>query len=232
MKIARQLVARIALLQEKLVQLWFGPEKRQILRDQIRLITDKISWTTRVSGVLLSVLSMHFLVVRPLVQRVDQLQRELTFVDAALSKVDSERAAVLETNELLSSLKSQHDEVAGARATIRQLQKLRDELISESDQFPAAMRAVKRMSELPDHVFQAEADRYSHLVPDTTNAHPPHSKEFSGPVRFEGALNPVVEQEVKLLDSKIVSTSRELPAQEGARLHEEWKVTITGQESQ
>ena len=211
------------------MKLWIRTEKQRILMDRFRFIANKISWTTRVSGVLLSVLSMHFLVVRPLVQRVDRLQSQLIFVDATLSKVAAERATLMETNELLSEIKSQHDEVAGARATIRQLQKLRDELVDEAEQFPAAMRAVRRMSELPAHVFQAEADRYSRLVPDPPIEHPHQPRMSSTHQQQDDARDSSLKQNIKILNSEIVSTSRELPALADSKFVDSWKIRISGQ---
>ncbi len=209
------------------MKLWIGPEKQRVLTDRLRLIVEKISWTTRVTGVLLSVLSMHFLVVRPLVERVDRLQNELIFVDAALSKAVAENSTILETNDLLSNLKTQHEEVAGARATIRQLQKLRDELVFEAEQFPAAMRAVTRMSELPEHVFQAEADRYSRLVPNPAQSNPLGLRELQVPVRLEEALDLAASSGVRLLNSKAVSATGDLSAKENSERIDNWRVIIT-----
>lgn len=119
---------------------------------------------TRVSGLLLTVISMHILVIRPLVQRVDHLQAELHGIEATLSKVAAEQSHLQSTNDLLSELRSQHDAIAGARATLQQMHKLREQIELESNKIPEAMEAVTRICELPDHLHQSELKRYTTLV--------------------------------------------------------------------
>lgn len=140
------------------------PDRWQKLRANVHSLSKKVRWATRLTGVLASVLSMHILVVRPLVDRVDRLQAELHYVDTTLSKVAGERLTVRETNNILSGLKEQHDDVAGARATVRQLHQLRREIQAEAEQIQAALDSVSRMRELSDSIQLAEMVANSSLM--------------------------------------------------------------------
>lgn len=153
-------------LQEKLVIRCFESLQRRKLTEQFRShvgYLSGISWNTRVAGVLISIFSMHLLVVRPLVDRVDQLQAELNQMDATLSQVVGRRSSIQQTNDLLSGLSEQHERAARARATVRQLELLQSAILREAEQLPEALESVRRMSELPRRIFEAEVDRSAAL---------------------------------------------------------------------
>ena len=148
------------------------PDRWEKIRANFHSLSKKVRWATRLTGVLASVLSMHILVVRPLVDRVDRLQAELHYVDTTLSKVAGERLTVRETNNILSGLKEQHDDLAGARATVRQLHQLRREIQAEAEQIQAALDSVTRMRELSDSIQLAELDTNSSLLPSLDSSAP------------------------------------------------------------
>lgn len=145
------------------------PIKQSNLTSKISHVAKVMGSITRVSGLLLTVISMHVLVIRPLVDRVDQLQSELHDIDVTLSRVAAEQTHLHATNDLLSELKTQHDEIAGARASLQQMQKLREELEIESNKIPEAMKAVTRLSELPVHLHRSELERYTTLTKPVPN---------------------------------------------------------------
>ncbi|TWT51606.1 hypothetical protein KOR42_34940 [Thalassoglobus neptunius] len=134
---------------EKIVKLWTPPADSPNFQSKLLAIASRLSSPLRVSALMISVITMHLLVVRPLVERVDRLQAEIHDVDSTLSKVADHRQSLSETNDLLSQLKSQHEEVARARATVRQLEQLRREIVLESERIPETIRAVARLKQLP-----------------------------------------------------------------------------------
>ena len=119
----------------------------------------------RISALLISVISLHLLVVRPLVSQVNQLETQFVEINKSLTEVASHKASLAANNDLLSGLKKQHEDLAAARATVRQLDQLRKEILKESERIPEAMAAVSRISELPEHVFVSEVERHSTLFP-------------------------------------------------------------------
>ena len=137
----------------------------------------------RIAGLLISVISLHLFVVRPLVDRVDVLEAELQNVDRSLSEVAGYEESLSANNDLLSELKRQHEDLAAARATVRQLQQLRLEILKEADRIPEAMAAVTRISALPDHVLTSEAELQSQLQ-STPDIDVPEPKLESPPPRF------------------------------------------------
>lgn len=141
-----------------------SPDRRQKLKVQLSRLGKRISLVARFSGILLSVISMHLLIIRPLVNRVDQLQAELRETEIRFLKISAEQSTIRATNDLLTELRSQHDEIAGARATLLQLQKLREEIQCEAQEIPAALEAISRISELPDQVHHSELGRLTNLV--------------------------------------------------------------------
>lgn len=122
----------------------------------------------RIAALLISVISLHLFVVRPLVARVHHLETELQHVTESMLELAAYDESLATNNDLLSSLKQQHEDLAAARATVRQLSQLRLEIEKEADRIPEAMAAVTRISTLPDHVFSSEAERQAQLdsVPD------------------------------------------------------------------
>lgn len=85
-------------------------------------------WMPRLAGILLSVLSMHLLVVRPLLARLDRLREEQHAVDQTLTELSDSGTCLWETNQFLKGLRLQRDELAAARATLQQWRRLHDEL--------------------------------------------------------------------------------------------------------
>ncbi|MEW4490006.1 hypothetical protein AB1L42_18125 [Thalassoglobus sp. JC818] len=135
---------------EKKVKLWTPPADSPSHQSKLMAIASRLSSPLRVSALMISVITMHLLVVQPLVERVDRLQAEIHDVDSTLSEVADHRHSLSETNDLLSQLKSQHEEVARARATVRQLEQLRREIVLESERIPETIRAVARLKQLPN----------------------------------------------------------------------------------
>ncbi len=164
-------------------------KKQRNLKSSISSAAKVMGNVTRVTGLLLTVISMHILVIRPLVDRVDHLQSELHDIDVTLSKVAAEQSDLHVTNDLLSELKTQHDAIAGARATLQQMQKLREEIEIESNKIPEAMEAVSRISELPIHLHQAELERYTELVKPVPNPYQSNMDDAPS-LRSEDVIHP------------------------------------------
>ncbi len=172
------------------MKLFRGQIDRLSLKNRLWSLLEKISGPIRIVGILMSVLSMHLLVVRPLVDRVGRLESELHGIDTTLQKIAKSRTTIRQTNSLLENLKSQHEELARARATVHQLQILRKEIAYEAEQIPAALESLKRLSELSDYVFQSEVKRYSQLPAALKEeVSPAQPSSLSVPIRIEDMLS-------------------------------------------
>ncbi len=187
-----------------------GPKTWNPLKDRLWAFIEKVSGPLRIAGILLSVLSMHLLVVRPLVERVGQLESELHEIDSTLEKLAQSRETIRETNSLLENLKSQHEELARARATVRQLQVLRKEIVAEAEQIPAAMQSLKRISELPNQVFESEVERYSQFPAAQGTSLPVDLKSVPMPIRIQDKLSDPQAAELDEHAPRLVTTPREL----------------------
>lgn len=140
----------------------------QPLPQRIGKFIDKLAAVTRVSGLLLSVISMHLLIIRPLVNRVDSLQLQLNAMQRSISKVAQENSHLEEANDLLSNLKAQHDEIAGARATMEQLRKLREEALLEANRVSEAAFKVNQLSLTAQEMIHQQEEHDSELVANVT----------------------------------------------------------------
>lgn len=100
-------------------------------------------------GIVVSVITMHLLIVRPLVERLNGLEEQLAQTGDDLQALRGAQVTLGQSGDVMTQLRRQHDELAGARASVRQWQQLRREIELEATQIPAARAALARMADLP-----------------------------------------------------------------------------------
>ena len=132
----------------------------------LKSLANGIATPLRIFGLLISVISLHFLVVRPLVEQVDRIEVGMQDVEHSMMQLAEHEGSLTGTTTLLKSLRSQHEDLASARATVYQLDQLRKEIIKESRQIPEAMEAVSRIGQLRDHLADIAAHQHDILVPN------------------------------------------------------------------
>lgn len=91
---------------------------------------DSGEWLPRIAGIVLSVVSMHLLVVRPLLSRVDRLEGDLHVADLTLTELADSGRSLWETNDFLKGLRVQREELNAARETLQQWRQFHQELRS------------------------------------------------------------------------------------------------------
>jgi len=122
-------------------------------------------WQHRVLGIVVSIASINFLIVGPLIERMNTVEEQISSMDGTIQKVIEHPGAIDEVNELLSGLARQHDGIAAARASVAQLTQLQKELRIVSRDLPMADAAVQRLAQLPEDVMQAEVQARSAVAP-------------------------------------------------------------------
>ena len=121
----------------------------------LALLAQTIHWPTRVLGIVASIVSMHLLIVRPLMTRVDSLESEIHEFDSSLAVV-AQRSTGHSSMQLSSQLETRHDDIVAARATLAQISLLNREMGVEADRLEHTQAALNRLKRIPSEVSKIE----------------------------------------------------------------------------
>ena len=78
----------------------------------------QINWPTLAGGAMIGIIVMQFFIGRPLTQRIDSMHEQMSVIDTHLVELTGSRDDVRRTNDLLTGLKTQHDQLVAAQATV------------------------------------------------------------------------------------------------------------------
>jgi hypothetical protein len=107
----------------------------------------KQSWLMLVAGITAGFIGLHFMMARPLVRQIAQMQQNMAQVEQRMQDLVGARDTVWEANSLLSSLKAQQGQISDARGALQNIRELRSDLIEEashnsSDKFIGTRREI------------------------------------------------------------------------------------------
>jgi len=107
---------------------------------------------------MIGIVVMQLLIGQPLTQRIDVMQRQMTVIDSHLVELTGSRDDVRRTNDLLSGLKTQHDQLVAAQQTIVRLKTLQQEIESESRKVGTSMAALQQLAHLQTTLAAKQGD--------------------------------------------------------------------------
>ena len=96
-------------------------------------------------GLAVGFLGMDIMVRRPMVRELSQVRNDLKAVENDMNELVGQRNHVWETNNLLTSLKSQYRAFEEARVSLSAMQLLRKEIETESGKTSAALATLDRL---------------------------------------------------------------------------------------
>ena len=134
-----------------------------VLRDDgsSRALTDgwkTIHWPTLAGGAMIGIVVMQLLIARPLTQRIDAMQQQMSVVDSHLVELTGSRDDVSRTNDLLSGLHTQHDQLAAAQHTVVRLKNLQREIETEAGKVSTSMEALQQLAQLQNTLASERTD--------------------------------------------------------------------------
>ena len=107
---------------------------------------------------MIGIVIMQLLIARPLAQRIDTMQQQMCVVDSHLVELTGSRDDVRRTNDLLSGLKTQHDQLVAAQHTVLRLKNLQREIETESGKVGTSMAALQQLAQLQNTLANERTD--------------------------------------------------------------------------
>ena len=107
---------------------------------------------------MIGIVVMQLLIARPLAQRIDSMQQQIRVVDTHLVELTGSRDDVRNTNDLLTGLKSQHDQLVAAQQTVVRLKNLQREIESEALKVGTSMAALQQLAHLQSTLTKKRSD--------------------------------------------------------------------------
>ena len=117
-----------------------------------------IHWPTLAGGAVIGIVIMQLLIARPLAQRIDAMQNQMGVVASHLVELTGSRDDVRRTNDLLSGLQTQHDQLVAAQHTVVRLKNLQQEIESEAGKVNTSMVALQQLAQLQNTLASQRAD--------------------------------------------------------------------------
>ncbi|MFP6763108.1 MAG: hypothetical protein VB858_05810 [Planctomycetaceae bacterium] len=102
-------------------------------------------WSMLFTGLAVAFLGMDIMVRRPMMRELAQVHSQMAAVEQGMEELVGVRNQVWETNNLLTSLKSQYRQLEDARQTVTVMQQLRKEIDDESRHTTAAFASLDRL---------------------------------------------------------------------------------------
>jgi hypothetical protein len=95
-----------------------------------------------------TVLAVNLSIVRPLKDRMEELQREVVGMQSQVQLLVGERDQVRSTNDLLTGLKAQEAAFEEARHSLAALRQFREEMTTESQKATEALASIEKLDTL------------------------------------------------------------------------------------
>ncbi len=117
-----------------------------------------LHWPTLAGGAMIGIVLMQLMIARPLTQRIDTMQQQMSVVDSHLVELTGSRDDVRRTNDLLSGLKTQHDQLVAAQQTVVRLKNLQQEIETEARKVGTSMAALQQLAHLQNTLTSKRTD--------------------------------------------------------------------------
>lgn len=117
------------------------------------LISQRTMWGMLGLGLAIGLIGMNLVIANPLIQRIDQMQREIAVMQRDLKELSDAGDGISATNSLLSNLTAQKEQVAQARQILNEIRELHESLIARTAQSETALQGVDRLITLQDNIL-------------------------------------------------------------------------------
>lgn len=115
-------------------------------------------WSMLFVGLAVGFLGMDLMVRRPMMRELARVRVELSTVERDMEELVGVRNQVWETNNLLTSLKSQYRQLEDARVCVTAMEQLRKEIEAEAEHTAAAFNRLDRLVGLQNRVLSNSAN--------------------------------------------------------------------------
>jgi len=120
--------------------------------DQTHL-TQRSMWGMLGLGLAIGLIGMNLVIANPLIQRIDQMQRDIAALQRNFNTLAAAGEGLAETNSLLSGLSAQQRQIAEARKSLDQIRDLHNTLLSRRTQTEVARQGAERLIALQDQIL-------------------------------------------------------------------------------
>lgn len=111
-------------------------------------------WSMLFVGLAIGFLGMDIMVRRPMIRELARVRSEVSTVEQDMEELVGVKNQVWETNNLLTSLKSQYRQLEDARLSVTAMEQLRKEVDAESEKTDGAFAKFDRMVALQNSVLK------------------------------------------------------------------------------
>ncbi|HAH43500.1 MAG TPA: hypothetical protein DCM07_01340, partial [Planctomycetaceae bacterium] len=112
-----------------------------------RISTFQNTWSILAVGVASGLLGMYFMVARPMLSQIGQLQTELVAVQQDMDKLVGAKTSAWQVNNLLTVLNSQAKQLTEAKSAIAEIRDLRILLETESEQTEKTLASFQKINQ-------------------------------------------------------------------------------------
>lgn len=116
-------------------------------------VSQRTMWGMLGLGLAIGLIGMNLVIANPLIQRIDQMQRDIAVLQRNLKDLSDAGDGIAGTNSLLSGLAAQRKQIADARISLDQIQALHKTLLSRTAQTETARQGVERLITLQDNIL-------------------------------------------------------------------------------
>jgi len=116
-------------------------------------VSQRTMWGMLGLGLAIGLIGMNLVIANPLIQRIDQMQRDIAVLQRNLKDLAAAGEGINGTNSLLSKLNSQQSQIVEARRTLMRIQDLNEAIISKTALTETAKQGADRLIALQDSIL-------------------------------------------------------------------------------
>lgn len=116
-------------------------------------VSQRTMWGMLGLGLAIGLIGMNLVIANPLIQRIDQMQRDIAVLQRNLKDLAAAGEGINGTNSLLSKLNAQQSQVVEARRTLMRIQDLNQTIISKTALTETAKQGADRLIALQDSIL-------------------------------------------------------------------------------
>jgi len=109
-------------------------------------------WGVMLAGLSVGMLAIHFSVVQPMKQQLGSLRRQLLGVQSEMHLLVGQRDDIWKTNDLLTTLRTQQDELRSAKKAVVTVRQLREAIEQESKKTTTALASFGNLMEIQNEL--------------------------------------------------------------------------------
>ncbi|REJ97027.1 MAG: hypothetical protein DWQ29_00345 [Planctomycetota bacterium] len=125
-------------------------------RDTLLNFIRNVNWKSLLAGAAIGMIGVHLVSVRPTIDRIARLERQVADVEVGVHRVAAAGENVGAANSLLAALNAQAAEVEAARESLAAIDNLRLALQTEVDRAAEAEASLNRLTALNSQLIEAD----------------------------------------------------------------------------